>query len=761
MYMKARLGAILILMLYICSMLVIPVNAAAGKTPLEKAEALNKLYILQGDGKDYNLDGQLRRSEAAAFIVRIMGMEKEVLENKQLYNETGFPDVEKTQWHAPYIGYCVKNGIIVGYPNGNYGPDDPISEKSFLKLVLGVLGLKYADDFDWSEVYVTAYNNGIVLNPAYEVKSEDNTDYKRKEVVNVLYNALKRPNRNTKVTVLDNLINKEIIDNSIAVSLGLKIDTIQTEISQVSVVDANKIIVKYNEEVQNVNSSDIRIYETQNPSSILSSTITSQTSDEIILSTAEQIPEKSYTLVISGIEDMEGNRKELSAEFTGYNNPEVISEFFKIKKIEAVSKNVIRVYFTQPISMNVEMPMYYELLQGDTALVKGSFQNMSIKTASTADNAVSIFFTNYSLLEGQNYTLKINGNLTGIYGLKLNDGDGDSMNFTAKGTENEGFFVVGVTPLYISASSNKSFIRVDFNKEVDIVSAQQWFTNYRIKDSNGIPSMVIGGSIVQDGEIKNCAVILTISGLLDSSKNYELTISNIQDKFKQITLPENGIYPFPGVTAAKEPLAIVNVAADDKGTLTVFFNRPISASTAGNTTFYNIAGMSNPIAAYFNIAEPYKVRLFFPSNSFIAPNTYTLRVTPGMADFMNDTITTTIESTFNGSSTDYIKPLLAEAVIVGKDAIRVRTSREISSSGLNTSATNYKLEYKDGNNNTISKMPVNVSWIDATTLILRFDSLDFNQLYTLKFSISLTDYSGTMSRTPSDGLDSVGVILGY
>jgi hypothetical protein len=182
-------------------MLDLPASAVNEKSVTEKADTLNKFTVLRGDGKDYNLNGQLTRAEAAAFIIRIMGKEEEVLGNNNKYNKTVFPDVQKGQWFTSYIAYCVEQGIIGGFPNGKYAPNDPISEKAFLKLVLGVLGYKYNIDFDWSNVYATAYNTGLVLDYTYQGKSGDNTNYKRSEVVNVLYNVLRRINRNKKVTV--------------------------------------------------------------------------------------------------------------------------------------------------------------------------------------------------------------------------------------------------------------------------------------------------------------------------------------------------------------------------------------------------------------------------------------------------------------------------------------------------------------------------------------------------------------------------------
>ena len=89
------------------------VNSAS--TIQEKAEVLNSLSILRGYKGDFKLKDKLERCEAAAFIVRILGKEDYVLENHLLYRTTGFPDVVTSEWYAPYIEYCVEQGIINGY----------------------------------------------------------------------------------------------------------------------------------------------------------------------------------------------------------------------------------------------------------------------------------------------------------------------------------------------------------------------------------------------------------------------------------------------------------------------------------------------------------------------------------------------------------------------------------------------------------------------------------------------------------------------
>jgi hypothetical protein len=57
------------------------------------------------------------------------------------------------------------------------------------------------------------------------------------------------------------------------------------------------------------------------------------------------------------------------------------------------------------------------------------------------------------------------------------------------------------------------------------------------------------------------------------------------------------------------------------------------------------------------------------------------------------------------------------------------------------------------------RVPLSVNYIDGTTVSLKFDKLDFNQTYKLRFS-SLKDYSGLNITSEKDTDTSVTVIMG-
>ena len=55
---------------------------------------------------------------------------------------TSFPDVPSSNPYHTAITNLAANGIISGYTNGNFGPNDPVTRQQFAKMIVLVLGVK-------------------------------------------------------------------------------------------------------------------------------------------------------------------------------------------------------------------------------------------------------------------------------------------------------------------------------------------------------------------------------------------------------------------------------------------------------------------------------------------------------------------------------------------------------------------------------------------------------------------------------------------
>lgn len=103
----------------------------------EAVETLNKLEIVTGyeDGTFKPEDG-VTRAEMAALIARIQGYGETAAANAN----TAFTDVPASHWASGYIANAAGMGIINGYGDGTFGPEDPVLYEQAVKMVMATLG---------------------------------------------------------------------------------------------------------------------------------------------------------------------------------------------------------------------------------------------------------------------------------------------------------------------------------------------------------------------------------------------------------------------------------------------------------------------------------------------------------------------------------------------------------------------------------------------------------------------------------------------
>lgn len=726
---------------------VIHVFAAESQSIASKADALTKIGIMKG-----SIEGQLRRSESATFLVRMLGKESIV----DSYKNTNLKDVAPTAWYAPYVGYCTSEGIITGFPDGTFLPDENISEKSFLKMVLVYIGYTYGIDFDWSNVYKTAYEAGLVEESVYATKIADNNNYNRSEVVKVIYNALKTENKKANKKMIQMLIDESIVDRQLALSLGFLNDTIETSIESITALGTNTVSVKLNEQVKQLSERDIIIFERDNPVNRLEITSIVHNSKDIIITTSMQQADKEYSIGLDNIFDMENNKSNmLSGAFIGYRSS--TSDFFKISKAEPVSSNIVNLYFTQPITDNSTIPSYYKILKGNEVVAEGTSKSITVKRISSVNNAVSIYLKELSFKEGEKYTIYVGSDFTSLYTVKLNDGKGDNITFTGKGNENGQLEVKAITPL-----SSKS-IEVVFNKEIDPVFSQK-FLNYTVIKPDNSTIAVNKAVMVESGDNAGRAVHLTLMSDLDKSTKYTMKFEYIPDIHRESAL-EGYLCNFNGLYADNTDLAVTFATAPNKGTVHVYFNRPLNPETATINVYYYIFGLNvnylvSPTHVGYEEKNGYYIaKLYLPKDNMLYANgKYSVRVLSSMQDNKGLISSKDAEYTFLGSAVDVPGAMISEATIISNDTIRLTFNRDIAHVSPNTQISNYALMYTiDGM--SLSKQPISVIPIDTSTFILKFDSLNYETKYELRY-MALKDITESISGGTSSAGNKIGVTLG-
>ncbi len=99
----------------------------------QAVQVLSELGVITGyeDGS-FQPEGTLTRAEACAIIVRLLNMEG-------VAGDSTFTDTQG-HWAEDYIAYCAASGIVAGYGDGTFGPDDTLTGYAWEKMLLTAVG---------------------------------------------------------------------------------------------------------------------------------------------------------------------------------------------------------------------------------------------------------------------------------------------------------------------------------------------------------------------------------------------------------------------------------------------------------------------------------------------------------------------------------------------------------------------------------------------------------------------------------------------
>jgi len=98
---------------------------------------MRKRGVVQGKSEGiYDPDSGLSRAELTKIAINAFGIPVEEMDQKP------FPDVGLDKWYLPFVATAKKYGIINGYPNGFFKPNNPISRAEALKVIINTAGQK-------------------------------------------------------------------------------------------------------------------------------------------------------------------------------------------------------------------------------------------------------------------------------------------------------------------------------------------------------------------------------------------------------------------------------------------------------------------------------------------------------------------------------------------------------------------------------------------------------------------------------------------
>lgn len=178
-----------ILSMFLCAMMVFSMSSVAFAADFndvtdthaqyEAIETLETLDIVNGFSSDvYGPDVTLTRAQLCTMMVRAM------YGDDIHYNDTTFADVALTHWARASIDTACRNGLMVGYGDNKFGPEDTLTYTQTARVILNAIGY---GDLAWpTGVNAVAYELGLYDNVSV---TDFNAGCTRAHAAQMIYNA--------------------------------------------------------------------------------------------------------------------------------------------------------------------------------------------------------------------------------------------------------------------------------------------------------------------------------------------------------------------------------------------------------------------------------------------------------------------------------------------------------------------------------------------------------------------------------------------
>lgn len=181
----------------------------------EKADALHELGLLDGSGTkedgtpDYNLDGQVSRSQGSTMLVYLLGKrDKAVAQYTAKSISSPFKDLEN--WAAAPVTWLYVNNLVDGTGATTFSGGRAMQAFEFATLILRALGYGNSD-FDYRQALSFAVQKQVITqdqSTAYQA------DFRREGLVEMCYNALYLKMKDSDLTLWEKLENDGIFKSS-------------------------------------------------------------------------------------------------------------------------------------------------------------------------------------------------------------------------------------------------------------------------------------------------------------------------------------------------------------------------------------------------------------------------------------------------------------------------------------------------------------------------------------------------------------------
>ncbi len=153
----------------------------------ESVELLTELKIVNGrNSTSFAPKEIVKRSEMAKMLVITLGKDADA---QKAMGTTKFPDVAKDYWATGYINVATELGLIKGYPDGTFAPEDTVSYVEAVAMVLRALNYEDVDKLSWPDGYMEKASS-ISLTKGFTI-TNSNEGAIRGNISILICNALK------------------------------------------------------------------------------------------------------------------------------------------------------------------------------------------------------------------------------------------------------------------------------------------------------------------------------------------------------------------------------------------------------------------------------------------------------------------------------------------------------------------------------------------------------------------------------------------
>jgi len=188
--MNKPINKIIICLLAAIFLLTLSAFASEDKPVSASSETINVIKLLEianGDESgNMNYEKPVTRAEFVKMAINASA-NKETAANIRL-NISLFPDVKNSYWGAGYISVAINNGLVTGYIDGTFKPNNNVTLEEAVTIVLRLLGYTNADLIGtYPSAQLQKYTDLELDDGIYAIKGDNLT---REECMILIYNAL-------------------------------------------------------------------------------------------------------------------------------------------------------------------------------------------------------------------------------------------------------------------------------------------------------------------------------------------------------------------------------------------------------------------------------------------------------------------------------------------------------------------------------------------------------------------------------------------